>query len=236
MRELIESALEKPLSRTIRLRAPEGVYWLKQKEPFNFFRCLQKGNPERAFERERIAYHVLGNIGLPIPPLAGEGENWFVVPDTGPTLSQMLWDGEGTQDERITAFKAAGSALAQWHTAGFSHGRPAIRDICWDGERTTFIDLENYRNRFNKRSGHARDLIIFVHSGLTIGGGPNAETDHAIQSYRDADQKGVWQEARRLCKRLRIVNFLTRKIQQRPDGKSKEIKAIPHTLKAFGVL
>lgn len=217
----------------MRLRAPDGDYWLKQKEPFNFFRSLQKGNPQRAFERERSAYHILGDANVPIPPLVGESDSWFVVPDTGPTLSQMLWEGEGTQSERITAFQAAGAGLAKWHAAGFSHGRPAIRDICWKEGRITFIDLENYRNRFNGRYGHARDLIIFVHSGLTIGRGPNPETDHAIQSYRDADHKGVWQDARRLSKYLRIVDILTKTIQQRPDGKSKEIKAIPHTLKAF---
>lgn len=218
-----------------RIKVDGVAYWVKQREDLGLRLRLQKGNPAHAFNAERAALHAIAGKGLPIAPIVAEGPGFFATADYGPTLAHLLSHGERTEDERIAAFAAAGRGLAAFHAQGVSHGRPSVRDICWDGEQVTFIDLERYHPRRNHLSGHAQDVIMFVHSAYTATGGERPEIDAACAAYRAAAPDAVWAMARRWCRWLRWIDPLTRPLQRDPTRRA-EFRAIPLTLRRFGAL
>lgn len=232
--EPLAEALEAPPQRIRALVLPGGRrFWLKRAERLSGRMRLQKGDGGAAFVREREALRLLSAAGLPVPPLLAEGPDWFLTADQGETLRALLWRQE---DRDLTpAFAAAGRALARLHAAGFSHGRPAIRDICWDGTAARFIDLERFDPA--RRTGHAQtrraqamDLLIFVHSlyadalkhPATLQAAPPREA--AIAAYRDAAPE-TWAVATRLAARLAWL----RPVSKLPL-RSRDLRALGPTL------
>ena len=61
----IGAALEASPARVIRLEHGDRTVWIKRKERLSAVRRLQKGDPARAFEAERRAYHM--SHGRPSP-------------------------------------------------------------------------------------------------------------------------------------------------------------------------
>ncbi len=80
-----------------------------------------------------------------------------------------------------------------------------------------------------------RDLVVFVHSTFSFAGEERPEISAAIDAYRSADKRGIWGKAQTFCRRIRWVDWVTKPIQWRKPGRAREFKAIPATLKAFGV-
>jgi tRNA A-37 threonylcarbamoyl transferase component Bud32 len=209
--------------------------WVKREERLSLRMRLQKGATASAFERERAALHRLAEADVPVPPILAEGADFFVTPDSGPSLEAILRQGLGTVEERLAAFRAAAGALAGFHAKHLSHGRPSLKDICWQDGRVTFIDFENFSDRLNTPAGHAQDVVKFFFNGLSVAGGPVPELDAARDAYRAADPGGIWEGARAVARRMRWLDWLTRPVQMRRDGKAREFKAIPLTLDFFGV-
>jgi len=197
----IDAALDGPYHRIQALALPDGrKVWLKQTERLSGRMRVQKGSGSTAFARERAGLHALGALALPAAPILAEGPDWFVTPDMGPTLRQFMWASQDTPVNTLTPiFAAAGAALAQLHLASYRHGRPAIRDFCWDGKAVHFIDLERFSDVKSDPRGLAIDLMIFVHS-LMADGENVPKTAHilqeaAISAYRNL-APGIWAQAR----------------------------------------
>ncbi len=226
-------AIDGATRRVRRVEIGHAAYWVKQRERLGLRLRLQKGDPARAFDAERTALHTLAGRGLPVAEIVAEGPDFFATADQGATLNRLLADDAVPEAERIAAFAAAGRGLAAFHRQGLSHGRPSIRDICWDGSSVTFIDLERYRPRRNRPSGHAQDLIMFVLSAYTAAGEERPEIDAACDAYREAAPPGIWPLAQKWCRRLRWIGALTRPLQRDP-GRHAEFRAIPPTLRRFG--
>ena len=207
------------------------IYWVKREERLSFRMRLQKGDPHRAFVAERRAMASLAGAGLPVPPVVAEGPGYFVTPDCGVSLTEMLRDATLSPDDRLPAFRAAAQGLAGFHARGLSHGRPAIKDILWDGARATFIDLERHAAKRNRPSGHVQDLVILLFSAFAETGRPCPETAALIQAYRAADPGGIWAGAARLCRWLAWTDLMTRPVQKMQ--RAREFRAIPLTLAAF---
>ncbi len=170
------------------LETPAGRLWLKRVEHLSLRWRLQKGSGRRSFEKDREGLHVLGDAGLPVAPILAEGPDYFVTPDLGVTLRALMSD-TGSSDDRNAAFRAAGQALASLHAQGFSHGRPAVRDLCWDGTSVRFIDMEKFSPRHHSPRHFAADMLIFVHSVFAAGGGQQ-DLENALTAYRNAGGHG----------------------------------------------
>lgn len=228
------AALARQAAGTARIRRIEAAgqfYWVKTEERLGLRMRLQKGDPHRAFAAELAALKTLSAAGLPVAPVVTEGADLFVTADCGPTLLQILRQPDGDAAGRIRAFGAAGAGLARFHARGISHGRPSIRDICWDGAQARFIDFERYAARRNTQAGHAQDLVMLLLTAFTETGAETAETAALAAAYRARDPGGIWDRAARLCRRLRWLDPLTRPLQRRG---AREFRAIPLTLRAFG--
>lgn len=221
----IADALSEVPVRIRMIETPAGRLWLKRTERLSLRWRLQKGSGQRSFEKDRAGLHMLGEAGLPVAPILAEGPDYFVTPDIGITLRALMAAQVGST-ERSVAFGAAGRALAALHAEGFSHGRPAVRDLCWDGEAVRFIDMEKFSPRRRSARHFAMDVLVFVHSVFAAGGGPD-ELDTAVAAYRAAG--GPWDAAVSLARRMRWLAWLAGHLQAaRP--RSRDLGAIAPTL------
>ena len=229
----ISMALAQNPVRVQRVDHEGQVIWVKRPETLGLLLRLQKGNPTTAFEAERRALHEWSERGAPAPNILAEGPDFIALADTGRPLDQLLTDPTLLSADRAPIFDAAARALAQLHANHISHGRPSLKDICWNGHAITFLDLERYDAKRNTPKGHAMDVVMFVFNGLVVGCGMTPELDTAIKTYRAHDPGGIWDLARHWCHRMRWVDWVTKPIQMRRPGKAKEFKAIPVTLSTF---
>lgn len=228
----IQAALAGPYHRIQALDLPDGrKVWLKRAERLSGRMRLQKGDSVKGFEREWAGLHLLGQLGLPAAPVLAEGPNWFVTPDLGPTLRSLLWEADASTD-LVPVFAAAGTALAKLHLTSYRHGRPAIRDLCWNGQAIHFIDLERFSLVKSDPRGLALDLLIFVHSLMADGLNVPAERAAALQeaaiaAYR-ALAPGIWAQARVTAGWLRWLPPLARLKKD-----SRDWQALAPTLALF---
>lgn len=86
-------------------------FWVKRCERTRLRHRLQKGNPARAFHRERAALHDLAGTALPVQALAAEGPDFLATADAGPSLQKLLRNPSVPEAERRSACFHAGVAL-----------------------------------------------------------------------------------------------------------------------------
>lgn len=184
--------------------------WLKRRETVDLKRRLLKGDPRRLFDAERCAYHTVELANLPFPRIIAEGPDHFVVADAGPSLRHIA-QTEGTDSVSFRkAVEVAAATLARLHNAGVSHGRPALRDICWQNGRITFIDLEKYSAKRNRTKGHVWDVLVYFYNLAGEVGGVDETVLAARDAYRAEDRLGIWTLAERRIRRLRWLGLVLR--------------------------
>lgn len=188
--------------------------WMKRREDVDLTRRILKGNPRRLFEAERRAYLVVQRTDLPFPRIIEEGPDHFVIADAGPSLRHIaLTEGVRSSNFREGAVEAA-KALARLHVAGISHGRPALRDICWQDGEITFIDLEKYEAERNRPAGHVWDLLVFFYNLTGDVDGVDDTVLAARDAYRAGDRKGIWSLAEARVRRLRLLGIIFRPLSR----------------------
>jgi tRNA A-37 threonylcarbamoyl transferase component Bud32 len=219
--------------RVSRLEHHGRVVWVKREEELSLRMRLQKGASASAFERERRALHRLAALDLPTPRILAEGPDFFAIEDAGVSLLTMVRHDLGDDGGRRDAFAAAGEGLAAFHANHLSHGNPRLKDICWKDGRITFIDYEKFDDSRNNPAGHARDVATFVLNAIAEAGGVTPDLDAARDAYRAHDRQGIWEGAAQLVRRLRYLDWLTKPLQMRRPGRSREFKAIPATRAYF---
>lgn len=184
--------------------------WMKRREDVSLRLRLLKGDPRRLFEAERQAYRSVQRADLPFPKIIDEGPDHFVIADAGPSLRQIaLTEGTASANFR-QGVVAAAAVLARLHNAGVSHGRPALRDICWQDGKITFIDLEKYGAKRNQPEGHAWDVLVFFYNLTGDVGGVDETVLTARDAYRAEDEHGIWNLAERRMQRLRWLGPVLR--------------------------
>ncbi|MDK3018465.1 BUD32 family EKC/KEOPS complex subunit [Pseudodonghicola flavimaris] len=178
--------------------------WLKRPEQLSGRMRLQKGDPVAAFDRERQAYRALQGKGLPIPEILDEGPDYVVTLDAGPTLTQLKTLTADRPEVFDAAMIDAARALGRFHRAGYSHGRPALKDICWQDGKVVFIDLERSPAEPAGLDACARDVMVFFFSAISETGGAGPAVIAAREAYRAEAPNGVWPRA---CARSRALRL-----------------------------
>lgn len=221
----LAAALAAPPQRVRRLDLPDGRrFWLKRVERLSGRLRLQKGDPARAFAAERQGLRVLADSGIPAAGVVREGPGWLLMPDAGPTLPEVAGQ-PGAQ----AAFAATGRALGRLHWAGLVHGRPAVRDICWDGLEARFIDLERFRPARRGGLWQAVDVVMFAQTCLTRWPDDPRWLDAALAAYAVNAPEGAMARVARLARALAPLGWLARGLAVlRP--RSRELRAVPLTL------
>lgn len=202
---------------------------------------LQKGPAPRLLREETAMLRAMAARGLAVPEVIGAGDDWLITGDTGPTLAALLADRPLAPD-LPRAFAAAGRALAQMHHAGCAHGRPHLRDVCWDAAqgRACFIDLERAASLSAGMNGFTRDLLIFVFAYFSVRPqpGPQPLLEAFGKAYRQAAPAGIWGAACQRARRWRWLGPFSRPLRWherrfKPHRRFKEYAAIPLTLRHF---
>lgn len=222
----VQAALEETPVRVRPLDLPDGRrFWLKRVEHLAGRMRLQKGDPARSFEAEREGIRALQAQGLPVAGLELEGPGWIVLPDAGPVLPQVVADAGRDEAAKLRAMTAAGAALAMLHRAGMVHGRPAVRDICWDGAQVRFIDLERFRRARPGGFRQAVDLMVLAQSAFALWPGDPRWLEAAFAGYRAGGPQGALVRAVRLARLLAPLGWLARAVLPlRP--RSRELRAL----------
>lgn len=226
----LTAALAAPPVRVRAVVLPDGRrFWLKRVERLSGRLRVQKGDPAKAFAAEREGLRALAAAGLPVAGVAAEGPDWVLMPDAGPVLPEIVRDPGRSEAETLRAFAEAGKALGRLHWAGMAHGRPAVRDVCWDGREARFIDLERFRRA--KRAGfwQAADVVMFAQTAFTLWPEEPRWLEAALDAYAVSAPEGAMAGARRLVGWLRPVGWLAAALAALRPG-SRELRAVGLTL------
>lgn len=216
--------LQAPHRRVCRVEAAGRAVWLKQAERLNLRWRLQKGDPQRSLVAEWRGLRDLGNRGLPVARLVAAGPGFLATDEAGVSVADLLATTATREESRESMLMSAGQALAALHAEGVAHGRPALRDICWDGARARFIDLEQYRPGPAAPGRMARDLLVLLHSVLVERGRPGPETAAVLAGWQAGARQGLWDEVRRQASRLRLLRGVA-KLAVRPQRPVPEVAA-----------
>lgn len=226
----VKAALAEPPIRVRRLDLADGRrFWLKRVERLSGRLRWQKGDPAKAFETERAGLKAFAAKGLPVATVALEGPDWVLMPDAGPVLSALVADADRSDSDKLKAFGRAGRALGLVHRAGLVHGRPAVRDICWDGREARFIDLERFHH--GRRGGfwQAADMAMFAQTCFTRWTDDVRWLDAALAAYSVHAPAGAMKRVARLARWLAPLGWLAQALTAvRPN--SRELRAVGLTL------
>jgi tRNA A-37 threonylcarbamoyl transferase component Bud32 len=172
---------------------------------------------------------ALAEAGLPVAGVVAEGPDWVLLPDAGPVLPKVVGDPRRSDAEKLAAFAAAGRALGLLHWAGLVHGRPAVRDICWDGSEARFIDLERFQPGARGGVRQAADIVMFAQTAFTQWPGEARWLDTALAAYGTNAPEGAMDRVRRLALLLTPFGWLAGGMARlRPQ--SRELRAVSLTL------
>ena len=241
LRQALERVVERARKsgrRVMSVEVGEQRFWVKFARGKSCVVQISKGNPRRALAREIALMRALGGAGAPVPELVLHGEDHYVIRDAGSCLSTLY--REAPNDPAMPArFAAAGQALAEMHRKGVAHGRPYLRDICWqEATRTvTFIDFERGARLRAGPARQARDVALLIMSiyairsdarGAALAGSCLAAYfAHAPATMRDA--------CARFARRWGWLPVLTapmrwHEVRFRQDRRWKEYTAVPLAL------
>lgn len=227
---LVQQALTEPPRRIRLLNLPDGRrFWLKRIERLSLIQKMQKGDPAKAFLAEKRALHYLLNRGIPVAELMAEGPDYMLLADAGQNLRELAVDERMSKAERLRIFAAAGQALAGLHCEGLAHGRPAVRDLCWDGRMIRFIDLENFHPGRSSTYRQARDLLALSHSADTQWADRPEWIETLLAAYFQDGPVEVRAFAAQMGRRLGLFMPLV-ELVSRIRHQSREVKAIAMTV------
>ncbi|MGB1235352.1 MAG: hypothetical protein ACPG5U_06450 [Planktomarina sp.] len=217
-----------PKGRITQAYVADQTVWIKRPEVLPLRMRLQKGDPVRAFAAEQSAHKRFADQNLPVPPLLLTASTYTVTANIGGNLAEVMRTHPQKQSADLITMAAL--ALAQFHNAGTYHGRPNLKDICWDGTDIRFIDFER-AGKHSPEKGMAEDVIMFVFNIFAEAQGDYAPLPDVMYAYRQDAPNDVFQNAAKRAARFRHLSWLTWPIRQKK--RAWEFKAIPRTLAFF---
>ncbi|WP_141696821.1 lipopolysaccharide kinase InaA family protein [Methylophaga muralis] len=167
------------------------------------------GNTALTGEIQRI--NQLKNEGASVPQIIASGENWFATADHGITLQKLFKRSELNDKQLQHILEQAAIALANLHNLGAWHGRPALKDILWDGEKVTLIDFEeNPISHLTPVQCMSRDLFLFMHSVVRFYEADNPVISAVWNRYCENAAGEISQSAINLAKSMPWLFWLSK--------------------------
>lgn len=201
------------------------TYWIKRPEKLSLRMRLQKGDATRAFAAEVAAHQDYADRGLPVAPVVVASDDYLVTKDCGPHLRYLA---RTEAPEFATALAAGAKALAQLHTEGVAHGRPSLKDICWQDGRIAFLDLE--RAGRGGSGARAMDVLILIFSTSVETRNDAGAMKVARDAYLAEGDPAVWKAAEARARRYRPLGWMLRPVVALLKG-NREFEAIGPVLR-----
>jgi len=213
-------------------------FWVKFARGKRWAVQVSKGDPRRALAQEVALLRAMGARGAPVAELVAVGTDHYVTRDAGPTLAAML--ATAADDPALPdRLAAAGRALAALHRLGMAHGRPYLRDLCWQEatREVSFIDVERGARLEAGPRRRARDVALLVMSIFALVPDARGATlaDAFLAAYFAAAPPGMRAACAGFARRWRWLAVVTAPLRWhearfRPNRRWKEYTAVPLTL------
>ena len=180
------------------------IYWLKQAEQLCGVMRILKGNANKSLNREVCALCKMSNCDAPVPKVLfsqkfdpiTRRQGFVVLEDSGLTIKQWLMELNIGDEKRKQILIDSSKALAGLHKMNLTHGRPALRDICWREGCITFIDFESKVGNSTLVNRKVRDLLLYIHSLFRYLGANESFVHEVVIAYRNAGGEVIWQQAK----------------------------------------
>lgn len=152
--------------------------------------------PSSPLEREAVRLRLMRSKGFRVPEVLLATADYLALSDVGPSLKYWLTESAISANERRHILLMAAAALAQLHQNRYWHGRPALRDLCWDGKQIGFIDFEEDPHQMlSIDQCMVRDLLIFVHGLYRYLPVTDPLIVEVINEYRRLAPERVWRDS-----------------------------------------
>ena len=214
---------ERPAERVFSLEVDGEKYWVKRKLG-NGRKQLVKYSVEKEFFYE-IARMTIAARNCPelVPDMVVLTPDYMVTRDGGLTVKAWL-DADISEEEKEILLEKAGASLACLHEKDIVHGRPALRDITWDGERMAFLDWENRMYAKSREEQKAIDFILML-QGI---GRENYKEEKGrmaavLRGYTECGGAAVVQGAKDFLKRHAFIGTVTEKLA---PFKMKDVESV----------
>lgn len=168
-----------------------------------YFPSAEPGIP---LVREAVRLKLLHGKGFRVPEVLLATSDYLALSDVGPSLKYWLTEATITEHERRHILLQAAAALAQLHQSRYWHGRPALRDLCWDGNQIGFIDFEEDPHQMlSIDQCMVRDLLIFVHGLYRYLPVTDPVIIEVINEYRRLAPERVWRDSIKVVEKMWLV-------------------------------
>lgn len=198
-------------------------YWIKKKQGNGRNRWAKA--PESAQFYYEAAHIMMAARLVPhVPEMVLFTEDCMVLRDSGYTVGEILFS-KGPEEEKKRILRAAGAALCAIHEAGLAHGRPALRDMTWNGKKIVFLDWENRPFFKDLRRRQSADVILFFHSMYREPWMHESWARAAWEGYAAAGGTDMLEEA---CRFLAAHAFLEKICAVLHPFRFKDLEALLH--------
>jgi len=198
----------RPESRVFSFMWEGQKYWIKRKRG-NHRRQLIKDSVEKEFYYELAHITMAARSADCAPDMALLTDTYFALRDGGRNLTSVL-RSELSEEEKRRVMRKAGGALASLHAAGLFHGRPALRDITWDGKKITLIDWESKTYFRSLLRRQMTDILIFIQGMYRESWMKEDYVRAAWEGYLANGGGSAADEAKRFLKRHGVVYAVCR--------------------------
>ena len=129
---------------------------------------LQPGaNPDgrKAIRFERGRLERLKRRGIYVPTIFAVGDDWSALIDCGDNVADLVRNCDLSFTLKKNILTSAAENLAKLHGLRLHHGRPALKDMAWNGQETALLDFEDgIIIGITCDKCIMRDVLIFVQS------------------------------------------------------------------------
>ena len=203
---------EKPAERVLSITVDGETYWIKRKMGNGRAKWV-KYSVEKEFYYE-IARMTIAGKNCPdlVPELVLLKPDYMVTRDGGDNIKSWL-DKDISEEEKEILLERAGASLATLHEHDIVHGRPALRDMTWNGEKLAFLDWENRMYSKDLEEQKAIDFLLLLHGLCREDYKEEAARVHAIcEGYRMHQGEAVYERAKMFLMKHSMVGMITEKL------------------------
>lgn len=214
---------ERPAERVFSLDIDGEKFWVKRKLG-NGRKQLVKYSVEKEFFYE-IARMTIASRNCPdlVPEMVVLTPDYMVTRDGGPMLKSWL-DKDISEEEKEAILEKAGASLARLHEKDIVHGRPALRDMTWDGEHMAFLDWENRMYAKSREEQKAIDFILMLHGiGRENYANEKDRMRAVFKGYENQGGASIIQEAKGFLQKHSFVGTVTEKLA---PFKMKDVESV----------
>ena len=187
--------------------------WVKRPETIRHWRDAYKKLVNPGFQNEVKSLLFLNKMNAPTPKVLASGKDFLALADAGPSAKSLIKQPEMPLDEKHELLFKSGYTLGRLHTLNLAHGRPLLRDICWNGETMCLIDFERHSGKLATDWQKKQDVLIFIHGLLLLMPPSDQGVQNAINGYMAAGAENTFKAAIDVACRLAWLLPFLRTIQ-----------------------